>query len=88
MEPIPTHIEVIGLLAAVFTTTSFVPQVYKIWKTKSVENVSLTMFLMFFSGVILWLYYGIHIKSIAMIVANVITASLALVIIYYKIKLK
>lgn len=88
METIPLEIEIIGLIAASLTTASFVPQVYKIWKTKSAESVSLSMFLMFFIGVLMWLIYGIYIKSVSMTVANVITASLALIIIYYKIKLK
>lgn len=88
METIPFEIEIIGLVAACLTTASFVPQVYKIWKTKSAESVSLTMFLMFFTGVLLWLVYGIFIQSISMTIANIITASLALIIIYYKIKLK
>lgn len=82
------HIEIIGLLAACLTTASFVPQVYRIWKTKSAESVSLTMFLMFFIGVLLWLVYGIYIHSFSMTVANIITGSLAVVIIYYKLKLK
>jgi MtN3 and saliva related transmembrane protein len=88
MESIPIEIEIIGLIAACFTTASFVPQVYRIWKTKSAKNVSLTMFLMFFVGVLLWLIYGIFIKSISMTIANIITASLTLTIIYYKLKLK
>ncbi|WP_152286897.1 SemiSWEET family sugar transporter [Flavicella marina] len=88
MQNIPIEIEVIGLLAACLTTASFVPQVYKIWKTKSAESVSLTMFSMFFIGVLLWLVYGIYIKSVSMTIANVITASLASIIIYYKLKLK
>lgn len=88
METIPIEIEIIGLIAASLTTASFVPQVYKIWKTKSAESVSLTMFLMFFTGVLLWLVYGIFIASVSMTIANVITASLASIIIYYKLKLK
>jgi MtN3 and saliva related transmembrane protein len=84
----PIYIEVIGLVAAVLTTASFVPQVYKIWKKKSAEGVSLTMFIMFFTGVLLWLFYGVSINSIAMILANGLTALLALIIIYYKLKLK
>tara|TARA_B100000767_G_scaffold146503_1_gene138069 strand:- start:429 stop:695 length:267 start_codon:yes stop_codon:yes gene_type:complete len=88
MEKIPVYIEVIGLLAACLTTTSFVPQVYKIWKTKSTEGISLTMFLLFFLGVLLWLFYGLYLNSIAMTIANIVTGALALVIIYYKLKLK
>jgi len=88
MESIPLYIEIIGLIAATLTTASFVPQVYKIWKTKSAEGVSLTMFLMFFTGVVLWLFYGLYLQSIAMTIANVVTGSLSLIIIYYKLKLK
>lgn len=81
-------IEVIGLTAAVLTTASFVPQVYKIWKSKSAEGVSLTMFLMFFIGVILWTIYGFSIESLSVTIANSITALLAFVIVYYKLKYK
>ncbi len=81
-------IEIVGLLAGALTTASLVPQVYKIWKTKSAENLSLTMFSLFFIGVMLWFTYGIVTHSIAMIVANAITAILAIIIIYFKIKYK
>ena len=33
--------EIIGLIAAVLTTSAFVPQVFKIWKSKSVDDLSL-----------------------------------------------
>ncbi|MFC2110655.1 SemiSWEET family sugar transporter [Bacteroidota bacterium] len=88
MDIIPFHIEVIGLFAAILTTISFVPQVYRIWRTKSAESVSLTMFLLFFTGVLLWFVYGVYIGSLAMIIANAITGLLSLIIIYYKLKLK
>ncbi|WP_139957623.1 SemiSWEET family sugar transporter [Flavicella sediminum] len=88
MEGIPFHVEVVGLIAATLTTISFVPQVYKIWKTKSAESVSLTMFLLFFTGVVLWFVYGVYIGSLSMTIANTITGALSLIIIYYKLKLK
>lgn len=88
MVDVPIHIEIVGLIAATLTTISFVPQVYKIWKTKSAEGVSLTMFLLFFTGVLLWLVYGVYLNSLAMIVANIVTAVLSIIIIYYKLKLK
>nr|WP_299527661.1 SemiSWEET transporter [uncultured Lutibacter sp.] len=78
----------IGLIAAVLTTTAFVPQVYKTWKTKSAGNISLTMYITMFIGIILWLIYGIHLNSIPMILANSVTAVLALMIIIFKLKYK
>lgn len=80
--------EILGLVAAFLTTSSFVPQVYKTWKTKSAGNISLTMYIAMFIGIILWLVYGIHINSIAMIIANSITAVLTLVILFFKLRFK
>ncbi|RXP45935.1 hypothetical protein EC396_14795 [Lutibacter sp. HS1-25] len=80
--------EIIGLIAAVLTTSSFVPQVYKTWKTKSVGNISLTMYIAMFLGILLWLVYGIHIHSISMILANSITAVLTLIMLIFKLRYK
>lgn len=88
MAKTPFQIEIIGFIAAILTTVSFVPQVYKIWKTKSAESVSLSMFLLFFIGVALWFVYGLLLGSISMIVANTITGILALMIVYFKFKYK
>ena len=82
------NVEIIGFVAAVLTTSAFVPQVYKTWKTKSAESLSLTMYLVFFVGIILWLIYGISINSLAMIFANAVTAFLALLLIFFKLRYK
>ena len=78
--------EIIGLIAAVLTTSAFVPQVIKTWKSKDVEGLSLTMYSVFFVGIILWLVYGIMVESIAVILANVITAILAFILVFFKLK--
>ena len=80
--------EILGLLAATLTTASFLPQVYKTWKTKATEGLSLTMYLVFFIGIVLWLIYGIHLNSLPMILANAITAILSLFLVIMKIKYK
>lgn len=80
--------EILGLLAATLTTASFLPQVYKTWKTKATEGLSLTMYLVFFIGIVLWLIYGIHLNSLPMILANAITAVLSLFLVVMKIKYK
>lgn len=82
------NFEIIGLIAGVLTTSAFVPQVYKTWKLKSAESLSLTMYLVFFVGIILWLVYGIAINSLAMIFANSVTAFLALLLIFFKLRYK
>ncbi|WP_366138781.1 SemiSWEET transporter [uncultured Lutibacter sp.] len=80
--------EILGFLAAILTTAAYVPQVYKTWKTKSAGNISLTMYLVMVSGVILWLVYGIYLNSIPMIFANIITLILTGIILLFKLKYK
>ena len=58
-------IEIIGLTAAFLTTSAYVPQAYKAWKTKSAGSVSLTMYLIMLVGIILWLVYGIYLNSLS-----------------------
>lgn len=77
-------IEIIGLIAATLTTSAFVPQVYKTWKYKSTKDISFTMYLAFFVGTMLWLYYGIQYQSLAIILANAITGVLVLFMLFLK----
>ena len=80
-----TAITMLGLVAASLTTVAFIPQVHKTWKTKSAKDLSLGMYLIFTSGVILWLIYGILKEDIPIIAANIVTLSLTLVLLYFKI---
>jgi MtN3 and saliva related transmembrane protein len=82
----PWQIEIIGLVAAVLTTFAFVPQVLKIWRNKNAAGVSLTMYLVLFTGILLWLAYGILLDRLAIILANSFTACLQLIIIVLKLK--
>jgi len=79
-------IEIIGFLAAILTTAAFLPQVYKTWRTKDVSGLSLTMFLMFFTGVALWLIYGIFINSPSLVFANGITVVSSFLLLYFILK--
>jgi len=78
--------EIIGLVAAALTTSAFIPQVYKVYKEKSAVGISLTMYLIFFVGLSLWLLYGYLVGSISIVIANGVTLILAAIIIYYKLK--
>ncbi len=78
----------LGLLAGILTTVAFVPQVVKIWKTKHARDISSGMFAIFSSGVLLWLFYGIEIGAMPVIVANAVTLGLSLTILIFKIKFK
>ena len=67
------YIDLFGFSAALLTTIAFVPQLYKTWQTKSAEDVSLIMLILFITGLICWIIYGFKIHSIPILVANIIT---------------
>ncbi|MFA5118978.1 MAG: SemiSWEET transporter [Candidatus Omnitrophota bacterium] len=65
--------EIVGFSAAFLTMFGFLPQVIKIYRTKSVKDLSLLAILQFMVGVFLWLVYGIHLKNFVIILANGVT---------------
>ena len=79
------NIEIIGLIAAAFTTSSFLPQVIKIWKTKQTKDISTTMYIAMLIGTGFWLYYGLIIDSLAIIVANIVSGFLVLFVLLFKV---
>lgn len=79
---LPTYL---GYVAGTLTTIAFLLQLLKIWRTKSAEDVSLAMFLIFTCGVFLWLVYGLMIGAWPVVIANAITFLLALAILCLKL---
>jgi MtN3 and saliva related transmembrane protein len=77
---------IIGMLAAILSTISFLPQVLQAFKTKHTKDISLYTFLILSVGILLWLIYGIMIREIPVILANSATLILSLAILIMKIK--
>lgn len=78
----------IGTIAAVLTTVSFVPQAWRTLKTRHTHDISLVMYLLFSLGVVMWLIYGILIKSLPIIIANSVTLFLVVPILVMKLVYK
>ncbi len=62
--------EILGLVAGACTTAAVTPQIWKAWKTKEVDDVSVGMYLVLITGLALWLVYGIITGDIPIIVTN------------------
>lgn len=76
----------VGLAAAFCTTVAFLPQVIKTWRTRSTKDISLVMFLVFTTGIFLWLVYGVLLRDVPLIVANGTTFVLSGTILYFKLR--
>jgi MtN3 and saliva related transmembrane protein len=70
-------VEMIGFVAAFFTSASFLPQAIMVIRTRQTDGLSLTMYMMFTLGISLWLTYGLATTAWPLICANTITISLA-----------
>lgn len=66
----------VGAVAAAFTSFGFVPQIVKMWQTKSVRDVSPITILQFIAGVALWVVYGIHLRDPVVIIANLVSLAI------------
>jgi len=84
MSALDVSQDVLGFAAGTLTTIAFVPQVYRIAKTRSAHDISWLMFGIFGLGVCLWLWYGVRTGALPVIVANAVTLALAVTILVLK----
>lgn len=81
-------IDLIGYIAAAFTTLSFVPQAWHTFTTRDVRGISLGMYSVFTLGVALWLVYGLLLGAWPIVVANAVTLALAAGILVMKLRFR
>jgi MtN3 and saliva related transmembrane protein len=74
----------VGVLAAVLTTSSFLPQMIKAYRTKSMHDVSRYLMSMFATGTVLWMVYGIYKSDLVIVGANAIATVFNVVLLLMK----
>jgi MtN3 and saliva related transmembrane protein len=79
-------IDILGLVATCFTTSSFVPQVWRTWKTRDVSGISLPTYLIITVGLALWLLYGWLKGDMPLVVANSVMVVLTGAITFMKVR--
>jgi MtN3 and saliva related transmembrane protein len=79
-------VQLIGLVAGSLTTLAFFPQVLRTWRSRQTRGLSLTWLLLFTTGVLLWLVYGLVIDDLPVIVANAVTLVLTLCLLGMKLR--
>lgn len=80
----PPALDLLGYVAAVLTSCSFVPQALHTWRTRDTSGISLPMYAMFTVGVALWLVYGFVLRAWPVVAANSVTLVLASIILGLK----
>ncbi|MFH2048791.1 MAG: SemiSWEET transporter [bacterium] len=78
----------LGLAAGLLTTVAFIPQLVKVIKSRSTKDISLLMYVVISTGILLWLIYGLCIGSVPVIAANAVTLLIAVAILILKIRFR
>jgi MtN3 and saliva related transmembrane protein len=76
----------IGLMAALCTAVSYIPQLKKCWETGSAGDLSLKMFSILAAGIALWVLYGVLQRDIVIIMANRVSLVLLAGILYFRLR--
>lgn len=76
----------IGLIAGLLTSVASLPQVVKTWRSKHASDLSIWQPLLLSLGVALWLIYGMLIKDLPLILANITPLICNLLLTAMKIK--
>jgi MtN3 and saliva related transmembrane protein len=79
-------IEAIGLLAGAMTTSAFVPQAVKTWRTRSARDFSLGLLVLLVAGNTLWMAYGFLKGSTGLVAANLVTVPLTMYLLTVKLR--
>ena len=78
--------KIVGIIAAICTTSGFIPQIIRGLRTKRLDDVSPVMCILLIFGLSLWLSYGIHIEDMIIIVANAFGVLFSVIIITLRFK--
>ncbi len=75
----------VGIMAAALTMFGFIPQIIRMYRTKSVEDISVLTLVQFTLGVALWAVYGFFVNDLIVVGANVVSLSTLIValVLYY-----
>ena len=78
--------EILGLIAGTLSCITFVPQIFKTWKSKSVKDISVTSFMIVVTSTLIWLVYGIWKELPSVILTNVVVCISAVIMLLLKWK--
>ena len=81
-----SYVDLLGYLAGILVVISLLPQAIKSWKTKSTKDISLMRYVIYVTGLVLWIIYAILIQNGPVAVMNSVGLALAVTILYLKLR--
>ena len=81
-----SFVSFIGFAAGTLCTLAYLPQALHSFRTKSVSDISLLMLVSLNIGLLLWVAYGVMIRSLPLILPNAVTFFLAFPLLVMKLR--
>jgi MtN3 and saliva related transmembrane protein len=78
--------KIVGIIAAICTTSGFIPQIVRGMRTKRLDDVSPVMYTLLILGLALWLSYGVYLEDMIIIVANAVALAFSVFIVCLRYK--
>ena len=75
-----TYISILGYCAALASMGSFVPQAWKVIRTRQTKDISVGMYLLTVAAFALWLAFGVLQRQWPLVISNGVCLALALFI--------
>lgn len=79
-------VTVIGTVAGTLTTAAYLPQVIKVWRSRSAGDISLQMYILMVTGSVLWVTYGLMLMAWPVILANAVSLLFTAIILTFKLR--
>ncbi len=76
----------LGFVAGTLTTAALVPQLVHAWRTRETKNLSLGFLIMVFSGISLWLAYGVLLRDVPIVLFNALSGCMVAALIALKLR--
>lgn len=75
---------VLGLIAGALTTSGYIPQIVKGYRTKKMHDVSIMMISILCIGMFLWIVYGYVVNDLALLISNIIGTTFLAILVMMK----
>lgn len=79
-------VSLVGFAAGALCTLAYLPQAMHSFRTRSVNDISLLMLVSLNLGLLLWVAYGVMIRSLPIILPNGVTFFLAFPLLIMKLR--
>ena len=80
------NVDLLGYAAGILVVISLLPQVIKSWRTKSTKDISLSRYVIYIAGLVLWIAYALIIGNGPVALMNSVGLLLALCVLFLKLK--